>query len=200
MSVSTELIKELRQATGAGVLECRNALQETDGDLEKASALLRERGLARAAKRSSRETRDGVVELYSHGNGRVGVMVEINCETDFVARTEEFRHFAHEMALQIAATSPTWVSIEDVPEEVAASARAELRAQAEADGKPENVVDRIVEGRLKKYFDQACLLEQVYIRDDLKSVSQLLQETIAATGENITIRRFKRWEVGEDAG
>ena len=198
MTISIDLIKELRDRTGAGVLACREALEETNGDLEEAVALLRERGLAAAALRADRETHDGVLELYNHGDGRVGVIVEVNCETDFVARTEEFRHFAHEMALQIAATSPRWLRVEDIPEAVIEEERQNARIWARESDKPENVIERIVEGRLGKFYDDNCLLRQPYIRDDAKTVDELLKEMIAATGENVTIRRFVRWTVGEE--
>ena len=198
MTISTELIKELRQKTSAGVLACREALEECNGDLEKAVAILEERGLAAAAKRAGRETRNGILDLYSHGEGRVGVMVEVNCETDFVARTEVFRHFAHEVALQIAANSPRWILTEDVPEAVIKDEQQVARKWALESGKPEKVIDRIVEGRLKKFFDENCLLCQTYIRDDSKTVDGLLKEMIASTGENIIIQRFQRWEVGEN--
>jgi elongation factor Ts len=198
VTISIELIKELRHRTGAGFLACREALEETTGDLEKAVALLRERGLAAAAKRADRETHDGVLDLYKHGDGRVGVIVEVNCETDFVARTEEFRHFAHEMALQIAATSPRWIQVEEIPEAVIEEERQNARVWARESGKPEDVIERIVEGRLGKFYDDNCLLRQPYIRDDAKTVDELLKELIAATGENVTIRRFVRWTMGEE--
>jgi elongation factor Ts len=173
MAITTQQVKELREATGAGVLDCRNALEQSGGDFSKALEQLREKGLATAAKRAGRETLEGIVELYSHGNGRVGVMVEVNCETDFVARSEAFRTFTHEIALQDA------------------------RYRAMAEGKPENVLDRIVEGRLEKFKDEVCLPRQIYIRDETITVEQLLLQTIAAIGENIVIRRFARWELGE---
>ncbi|MGD8554512.1 MAG: translation elongation factor Ts [Anaerolineales bacterium] len=196
MSIPASQVKELREQTGAGVLDCHKALEETGGDIEKAADLLRKQGLDKAAKRAERETREGVLDLYSHGDGRVGAMVEVNCETDFVARTEGFRTFAHEMALQVVATAPQWVSVEDVPEEVLQEKREAFRQEAIAEGKPEKVIDRIVEGRMEKLLQDMCLLSQPYIRDDTKTVSDLLQETIAATGENIAIRRFVRWSVG----
>ena len=199
MSISTDLIKELRLSTGAGVLACRKALEQSEGDLEKAVALLREQGLTKASKRADRETHDGVLDLYSHGDGRVGVMVEVNCETDFVARTPEFREFAHEMALQIAASAPQWVDVDDVPKEVVEEESTKAREEALAQDKPEHVIDRIVEGRMRKFYEESCLLQQIYIRDDSKTVADLLNDTIAKTGENITIRRFMRWEVGETA-
>jgi elongation factor Ts len=198
MTISTELIKKLRQETGAGILACREALEDCNGDLEQAAIILRERGLTAAAKRADRDTPNGVLDLYSHGEGRVGVMVEVNCETDFVARTEEFRHFAHEVALQIAANSPRWIRTEDVPEVVIEDEQQDARKWALDGGKHENVIDRIIEGRLDKFFDDNCLLRQSYIRDDSKTVDELLKEMIASTGENITIRRFERWVVGDD--
>jgi elongation factor Ts len=197
MDISAAQIKRLRDATGAGILDCRSALQACQGDFEKAVAFLREKGLGVAAKRAGRQTSNGVLDLYSHGEGRVGVMVEVNCETDFVARTDGFRTFAHEIALQIAAASPRWVVVEDVPAEVLGKERQEARQRALDEGKPENVIERIVEGRLEKFFDENCLLRQTYIRDETKLVRELLQEIIAATGENISIRRFERWTVGE---
>jgi len=199
MSTTAEQIKELRQATGAGILECRDALESSEGDLEKATALLREKGLATAAKRADRETREGVLDLYSHGEGRVGVMVEVNCETDFVGRTAEFRNFAHEVALQVAANSPRWLDVADIPPDSVEEERQESRRHAVADGKPEAVIERIVEGRLEKFYQDNCLLRQPYIRDDSKTVADLLNETIAATGERVTIRRFVRWTVGQEA-
>ena len=198
MSVSTEEIKQLRDQTGAGVLDCRKALEEASGDMEQATVLLREKGLAAAAKRADREARNGMLELYSHGGGRVGVMVEVNCETDFVARTDGFREFAHEIALQIAASSPLWVTEEHVPEEVITRERDIARKFAENEGKPENVIDRIVDGRLQKFLDDVVLLRQTYIRDEEKTIEELMKETIANTGENVIIRRFERWEVGEE--
>lgn len=197
MSVSAEKIKQLREMTSAGVLDCRRALEESDGDIEQAAAILHEKGIADADKRADRATHNGVIDLYSHGDGRVGVMVEVNCETDFVARTEEFRTVAHEIALQIAATSPRWIDAENVPEEVLEEKRSSARKWALDEGKPEDVVERIVEGRVEKFLNESCLLRQEYIRDDSKTVDILLKETIASTGENITVRRFERWEVGE---
>lgn len=198
MAISAEQVKELRAATGAGVMDCRNALEKADGDFDRAVELLREKGLAQAAKRSERETSEGMLELYSHGEGRVGVMVEVNCETDFVARSEDFRNFAHEVALQIAAMTPLYVSEEDVPAEVLEHEREVTRKSAREEGKPENIVERIVEGRLEKYLDEVCLLRQAYIRDDEITIQDLLHDHIVSLGENIVIRRFERWEVGEE--
>jgi elongation factor Ts len=198
MSVSAADIKLLREQTGAGFLDCRKALEENDGDMQKAIVFLREKGLADADKRSGRETGNGRLELYDHGDGRVGVMVEVNCETDFVARTEEFRTFTHEIALQVAAARPQWIHEADVPEEVLQIEKDIARNRALEEGKPENVVDRIVDGRVQKFLDERCLMRQAYIRDEDKSIDELVKETITNTGENISIRRFERWEVGEE--
>lgn len=197
MEITTEMIKELRAATNAGVLDCRKALIESNGDFNKAVDWLREKGMATAAKRADRVASNGVVELYSHGGGRVGVMVEVNCETDFVARSEAFRNFAHEVALQIAAQSPQYISEAEIPESVLAHEAEIARKRALEEGKPEAVAERIVEGRLNKFKDEVCLLRQTYIRDDQMTIEKLLHQTIASTGENIVIRRFARWELGE---
>lgn len=198
MSVPAELVRQLRETSGAGVKDCRDALEATGGDLEQAAALLKEKGLAAASKRSGRETRSGVLELYRHGEGRVGVIVEVNCETDFVGRTQEFREFAHEIALQVAAASPRWVRVEDIPAAVIEEESGNARRMAAADGKPPAVIEKIVAGRLDKFYAEACLLSQPYIRDDTKTVEELLREVVSTTGENVSIRRFARWEVGED--
>jgi elongation factor Ts len=197
MPISAEQVKELRAATGVGILECRKALEEAGGDFDRAMNLLRERGLAKAVKRSDREASEGVLELYSHGNGRVGVMLEVNSETDFVARSEGFRRFAHEVALQIAAAAPLYIREEDIPAEVLEQEREIARKRALEEGKPAAVVDRIVDGRLEKFKEEVCLLRQPYIRDENITIENLLHQNIAAIGENIVIRRFVRWEVGE---
>jgi len=197
MKISAEQVKALRQKTGAGVLNCQKALEEAQGDLEAAAKILREKGMVKAAGRSGREARDGVVDLYSHGEGRLGVMIEVSTETDFVARTPEFRKFAHEMALQVAATSPRWVSPDDVPEEILERERSASREAALAEGKPEKVVERIVEGKLEKFLSEVCLMNQPYVRDEDRKVSEVMQDLILATGENVSIRRFERWELGE---
>ena len=198
MSIGAAQIKELREETGAGILDCKKTLEETGGDFEKAAKILKEKGFAEAQKRADRETHDGILELYNHGDGRVGVMVEVNCETDFVARTNEFRTFAHEVALQIAANGPRYVRVEDVPEDVVAAEKDKYREDAIREGKPEQVVDQIVEGRMKKFYEDNCLLLQTYIRDDTMTVEALWKETISTIGENISIRRFIRWEMGEE--
>jgi elongation factor Ts len=197
MEITAQMVKELREATNAGILDCRKALAENNGDFNKAVDWLREKGMATAAKRSDRQASNGTVELYSHGGGRVGVMVEVNCETDFVARSETFRAFAHEVALQIAAAAPRYVSEAEIPAEVLAHEAAIARARVLEEGKPEAVADKIVEGRLNKFRDEVCLLRQPYIRDEQLTIEKLLHSTIASTGENIVIRRFQRWELGE---
>ena len=198
MDIPTAQVKQLRELTGAGILDCRRALEETGGDLDRAVELLREKGLAAAEKRLGRETREGYIDLYSHGSGRVGVMVEVNCETDFVARTEEFRRFAHEIALQVAAAGPLYLDASEVPAQVVEVERAEARNEARREGKPEGVWGQIVEGRLEKFYREVCLLRQPYIRDEQKTVADVLRQMIASTGENVVIRRFQRWEVGQE--
>lgn len=197
MAITTQQVKELREATGAGVLDCRNALEQSGGDFAKALEQLREKGLATAAKRADRETLEGIVELYSHGNGRVGVMVEVNCETDFVSRSEAFRTFAHEIALQVAASAPRYLRVEDVPQELLEKEMEDARYLGRAEGKTEDILDKIGEGRLEKFKDEVVLPRQTYIRDETITIEQLLLQTIAAIGENIVIRRFARWELGE---
>ena len=197
MAITTAQIKELRDATGAGVLDCRKALESVRGDFDKAVDYLREKGLATAAKRSGRDASEGLLELYSHGGGRVGVMVEVNCETDFVARSEEFRAFAHEVALQIAAASPQFIREDDIPAAVLEHERGIARTRALEEGKAEQVIERIVEGRLVKFKQEAVLLKQPYIRDEEITIEQLLLDKISIIGENIIIRRFQRWELGE---
>mgnify|MGYP006295049729 CR=1 FL=1 len=197
MAISTAKIKELRESTGAGILDCRKALDASDGDMEKALDYLRERGLAKAAKRAGRSASEGVIEQYSHGDGRVGVMLELNCETDFVGRSEQFRNLAHEIALQIAAVSPLYVNEDQIPEDVLQRESDVAAAKAAAEGKPEKIIPRIVEGYLKKYKEENVLLNQAYIRDDSKSIQDLINEAIGTIGENIVVRRFERWELGE---
>jgi elongation factor Ts len=197
MEISIEMIKEVRKATGAGIVDCRNALSEFEGDIDKALESLREKGMAKAAKRAGRVASEGKVEIYSHGDGRVGVMVEVNCETDFVARSDNFREFAHELALQIAASAPIYVSEDDIPEEILAAEAQAATDMAKEEGKPENIVPRIVEGYIKKFKDSTVLLRQQYIRDDNLTVQDLFNQAVAALGENIVIRRFERFELGE---
>ncbi|WP_311443388.1 translation elongation factor Ts [Ezakiella coagulans] len=194
--ISASLVKELREKTGAGMLDCRNALQETDGDLDKAVDLLREKGLSKAAKKSSRIAAEGLVEAYIHG-GRIGVLVEVNSETDFVAKTDEFKEFVKDVAMQIAASSPKYVSREEVPEEIINHEKEVLTQQAMNEGKPQNIAEKMVEGRIEKFYKEIVLLEQPFIKDPDKSIETLLKEKIAKIGENIKIRRFVRFEVGE---
>jgi len=197
MEITTQMIKELRGSTNAPMLDCRKALQEANGDFNKAVDWLREKGLATAAKRSDRDASNGVVELYSHGSGRVGVMVEVNCETDFVARAEQFRTLAHELALQVAASAPKYITAEEIPASDLEHEAGIARARAVEEGKPEKMLDKIVEGRLEKYKDEVCLMRQTYIRDETMTVEKLVLQNIAAIGENVVVRRFQRWELGE---
>jgi elongation factor Ts len=197
MAVTTQQIKELREVTGAGIMDCRKALEQSDGDFDKAVEYLREKAQETIAKRADRETSEGMIELYSHGNGRVGVMVEVNCETDFVARSDSFRNLAHELALQVAASAPLYIRAEDIPAEVLEVEKEQARKSALEEGKPEKIIERIVEGKLNKYLDETCLLRQPYVRDDEITVEQLLMQNIASIGENVVIRRFARWELGE---
>jgi elongation factor Ts len=197
MAITTEMIKTLREATGAGFLDCRKALEQSDGDMNAAMDYLRQKGLATATKRSGRQASEGVLELYTHGNGRVGVMVEVNCESDFVGRSEAFRSLAHEIALQIAATNPDYISEADIPAEVIEHETMIATAKAKEEGKPDSVLPRIVEGSLKKFKDEFVLMNQPYIRDESITVQELLNQKIAAIGENIIVRRFERWALGE---
>lgn len=197
MEITTEMIKELRAATSAGISDCRNALVEANGDFQKAVDWLREKGMATAAKRADREASQGVVELYSHGGGRVGVMVEVNCETDFVARSDKFRELAHELALQIAASAPRYIKAEEIPAEVLEHEAEIARARVKEEGKPDNVAEKIVAGRLEKFKDEVVLMRQAYIRDESITVEKLVLQAVGAIGENIIVRRFQRWELGE---
>ncbi len=197
MEITADMVKQLRAATNAGVLDCRKALQESNGDFQKAVDWLREKGKATAAKRADRVASNGVVELYSHGNGRVGVMVEVNCETDFVARSEPFRNLAHEIALQIAAASPKYIKVDDIPASEMEHEAEIARARAKEEGKPDNVAEKVVEGRLEKFKDEVVLMRQPYIRDENITVEKFFLQTIASTGENLVVRRFQRWELGE---
>lgn len=200
MEVTTAMVKELREATAAGILDCRKALEVAEGDFEKAVDYLREKGLAKAAKRMDREAKDGLVTAYIHGGGRIGVLLEVNCETDFVARTDEFHALVNDIALQIAAMHPLYIKREDIPASALERERAVYRAQALEEGKPEAVVDRIVEGRMEKFYKEACLLEQEFIRNDEQTIEALLKAAVTTTGENIIIRRFARFELGESLG
>ena len=195
--ITASLVKELREKTGAGMMDCKRALVETDGDLEKAVDYLREKGLSKAAKKADRVTAEGLVASYIHGNGRIGVLVEVNCETDFVARSEDFQQLVKDVAMQIAATDPRYLTREDVPQEAIDHEREVLRQQALNEGKPEAIVDKMTEGRLEKFYRENVLLEQEFVKDTDKSVQQMITEMIAKIGENISVRRFTRYQLGE---
>lgn len=195
--VTTGMVKELREKTGAGMMDCKKALVATNGDMDAAVDYLREKGLAAAAKKSGRIAAEGLVTSYIHMGGRIGVLVEVNCETDFVAKTEDFQQFVKDMAMQVAASSPKYVSRDEVPEEVLAKEREIYRNAALNEGKPEKILDRIVEGRLEKFFKEVCLLEQPFIKDPDVTVEEVQKALVAKLGENISVRRFVRWERGE---
>jgi len=195
--ITAEMVKQLRERTGAGMMDCKKALTETNGDMDKAGEYLREKGLAAAAKKSGRIAAEGLVEAYIHGGGRIGVLVEVNIETDFAAKNEEFKSFVKDIAMQIAASKPEYINKEDVPADVIEKEKSILRAQALNEGKPEKIVEKMVEGRIEKYYKEVCLLEQPWVKDPDKTIKQLLTEKVAAIGENIIIRRFARFERGE---
>jgi elongation factor Ts len=197
VEITVAMIKELRQETGAGVLDCREVLETAGGDFESAVAALREKGLAEVAERADRVAADGRVEAYVHPGNRVAVMLELNCETDFVARTDDFKTLAHDLALHIAFASPRYIARQDVPEEVIEDQRGDYRAQALEEGKPEHIVDRIVEGRLEKFYQQVCLMEQPFVKDEDQTIQDLIADAIAKLGENIVMRRFVRYQLGE---
>jgi elongation factor Ts len=195
--ISTDMIKVLRDKTGAGMMDCKKALTESQGDIEKAIAWLREKGIASAAKKSGRIAAEGIVDAYIHANGRIGVLIEVNIETDFAAKNEKFKTFVRDTAMQIAAMNPRWVSSSDVPEEEIEKEKAIIRNKAINDGKPEKIIDKIVEGSIKKFYDENCLLNQLFVKDDTKTMDELVKEMIATIGENISVRRFVRYEMGE---
>lgn len=196
MSVSAGLVKSLREKTGVGIMECKSALMETDGNLDKAVELLRKKGAATAEKKAGRQAKEGLVEAYIHPGSRLGVLVEVNCETDFVAKTDDFRNFVKDIAMQIAATNARFVSRDEFPEEEVAKEREIYTTQAKNEGKPDNIIDRYVQGKLDKYFKETVLLEQGFIKDPNKIVKDLLTEVITRTGENINVRRFARFQLG----
>lgn len=198
MEITADMIKALRAETNAGVLDCRKALQESNGDHQKAVAWLQEKGMAMAANRSDRAASNGMIEIYSHGGGRVGVMVEVNCETDFVARSEQFRTLAHEIALQVAANSPRYVRVDDIPAAELDQEAERAKARGKDEGKDAAIVDKMVQGALDKYKDDVALLRQTYIRDESMTVEKLIMQNVAAIGENVVVRRFQRWELGEN--
>lgn len=197
MAITTEMVKELRAATGAGVLEAKKALEQHNGDFDKAVDMLREKGAARAAKRADRSANEGIIELYAHPGNRVGVMLELNCETDFVARNDHFRELAHDLALHIAASSPRFMTKDEVPAAELERELAVLKSQALAEGKPEAIVDKIVTGRMTKFYEEFCLMEQPFIKDESVKIKDMLTDAIRITGENIVVRRFARYELGE---
>ena len=195
--ISAQMVKELRETTGAGMMDCKKALVETNGDMEKAVDYLREKGLAAAAKKSGRVAAEGVVESYIHGAGKIGVMIEVNCETDFVAKTPEFHSFVRDLAMQVAAANPQYLSRTEVPAAIIEHEREILRAQALNEGKPEKIVDKMVDGRVEKFYKDNCLLEQTFIKDPDKSVTDVVNAQISKIGENIVVRRFVRYQMGE---
>lgn len=197
MAITASDVNALRQKTGVGMMDCKKALTEANGDMDKAIEILREKGMASAAKKAGRIAAEGIVDSYIHGGGSVGVLLEVNCETDFVARGDQFKALVHDIALHIAAAKPTYISKEEVSEEELAKEREILRQQAINEGKPANLVEKLVEGRIKKYYEEFCLLEQPFVKDSSKTISQLITEAIAAIGEKITVRRFTRYEMGE---
>ncbi len=195
MAISASMVKELREKTNAGMMDCKKALLESDGDMDTAFDLLRKRGLDIAAKKSSRATKEGVIGSYIHSNGKIGVLVEVSCETDFVAKNEEFKEFVKDLTLQVASAFPQYLSREEVPEEVIAKEKEIYSEQVK--GKPENIIDKIVEGKLEKFYKQVCFVDQLFVKDDKKTINDLLKEKIAKLGENMAIKRFVRFQVGE---
>lgn len=194
--IKAELVKQLRERTGAGIMDCKKALQEAKGDLEKAIVYLRERGLAVAAKKAGRATKEGKIEAYIHAGSKIGVLIEVNCETDFVARTDDFQHLCRELAMQVAAASPKYLERQDVPQERVDSEKEIIATQAKNEGKPEKVIDKIITGRLEKFYQEICFLEQQYIRDTDITIRDLVNKYIAKLGENIVVRRFCRFQLG----
>nr|MBN1230210.1 translation elongation factor Ts [Anaerolineae bacterium] len=198
MTVSAEMVKKLREETGAAVMDCKLALEENDGDFEKAKEYLTQKGLATAKKKADRIAREGLIETYTHHGARVGVMLELNCESDFVAKTEEFKTLAHDLTLHIAFANPAYLSVENVPEEVVREQRKLYEDEAKAQGKPDNIVDRIVDGKMSKFYSEVVLLEQPFIRDDEMTIQDVITQTIAELKENIRVGRFARFELGEN--
>jgi elongation factor Ts len=200
LKITTEMVKELREETGAGVLDCKNALQEADGDFDKAVEYLRQKGLAAAAKRADRVANEGTIGNYVHAGSRLAALVEVNCETDFVAKTDDFLALAHDLAMQVVAAKPKYLLPEDIPAEVMGAEKESYRAQMEDSGKPEHVVDKILEGKLQKYYQEVCLMQQPFIKDEGLTVQDLVTQVAAKLGENIVVRRFVRFELGEEIG
>lgn len=199
MEITTAMIKELRDATGCGILDCRAALRDADGDFDKANDILREKGLARAAKRAGKEASEGLIEVYTHGEGRLAVMVEVNCETDFVGRSADFHSLAHELALQVAAANPLYLTEDDIPQAALDHEEQIAAARAKEDGKPDKIVPMIVEGYLKKYKEETVLMNQAYVRDGSMTIQDLINEQVIKLGEKIVVRRFIRWELGAES-
>ena len=197
MDVNANLVKELREITGCGFMDCKAALVATNGELQAAADFLRKKGVSSAAKKSSRSTGEGLVESYIHTGGKVGVLIEVNCETDFVARTDTFKTLVHDLAMQIAAACPVSVSSDEVPAELVAKEREILTEQAKASGKPEKIIEKMVEGRIQKYFEEVCLLEQKFVKDQDRAVREIINDAIAKLGENIRVRRFARFQLGK---
>jgi elongation factor Ts len=198
-AISAQLVKELRERTGAGFMDCRNALTETNGDLEEAIQVLRKKGQAMAQKKASREATEGSVGYYVHAGGKIGVLVEVNCETDFVARTDEFQKLCHDLAMHVAALDPRFVRREQVTEDVLAREREIYKEQARNSGKPENIIDKMVTGKMEKFFEETCLYEQRFIKDETVTVRELIDQAVARMGEKVSVRRFVRFKVGETA-
>jgi len=199
MAISAQQVKELRDKTGAGMMDCKRALQETNGDIDEAVEVLRKRGMAKAEKRAGREANEGVITSYIHPGGRIGVLLELNCETDFVAKTDEFQDLAYDLAMQIAAMNPLAIDRDRMDDTVVEKEKAIFKEQASQEGKPEHIVEKIIDGRLEKFFKEVTLLEQPFIKDTDKSVDQLINEAVAKLGENIAVNRYVRYELGEDS-
>jgi elongation factor Ts len=197
LEISAAMVKDLRDKTNAGMMDCKKALKETAGDMEKAVDYLRQKGLAKAMKRSAREASEGMVHAYIHGGGRIGVLVEVNCETDFAAKSEDFLEFVKNVAMHIAAANPVGIQQEDIPEEIVQRERAIFMAQARETGKPENILEKMVEGKLRKFYEESVLLQQAYVKDPDKTIQDYLNELVASIGEKIIIRRFARYQLGE---
>ncbi|MCE5333940.1 MAG: translation elongation factor Ts [Desulfobacteraceae bacterium] len=197
MEITSGMVKELRERTNVGMMDCKKALQETSGDMEKAVDILRQRGLAKAMKRAGREAADGMVHAYIHSGGKIGVLVEVNCETDFAAKSEDFTEFVKNVALQIAAANPLGISPEDIPQETIDRERAIYMAQAQESGKPQNILEKMVDGKMRKFYEENTLLQQKYIRDPDKTIQDYLNELIASVGEKVQVRRFCRYQLGE---
>jgi elongation factor Ts len=198
LEIAADLVKELRVKTGAGIMDCKEALKVSNGNFDKAVDFLREKGLSAATKKSSRATKDGLITSYIHMGGKVGVMIEVNCETDFVAKTENFKNLTRDLAMHVAAMNPLYVKPEDVPEATLQREKDIYRKQVIAEGKPEKIADKIVEGKLKKFYEEVCLIKQKFIRDTNMTVEDLIKASIAATGENILVKRFVRYQLGGD--